>query len=644
MIRKANCRIFNKSITLKILGSFIIISLVAVIIGFFFLQSQIQSMHQQIDYKAEEKNNISREFFYSIINQDTASLSSVIDAFANDENYKKLFLDKEKDAIYDSLLPFFRSLNEKYGITHFNFIEEDGKVFLRMHDINLSGDYKISTPLSKAMHENDTAHDIELGKTAFALRVVKPYNEDNRKIGYIEIGQEIDYIVTMLQKNTRNHFVMVADKEHINKDYWSSAMQWQNKKNNWDDLDNFVIISSTLDNQDYLQCTTQYNIDRIVAGNQIHTEEITINGSIYTCRGFKLVNSEGTNLGAIITFIDITEDTKFIERSSSLFILFIVALLLLTVVTGALVSLKITRPIKHIHEAIKKIKAGNLSTRTDVKTNDELEELSKSFNEMVERIQHTDEEYKLIEQAKTDFLSITSHELRSPITPMKAQIQMMIKGYYGKINPRQKKSAEMILRNTNRLDKIISDILDVSRIETARLKFYFIKTNIKKEAEQLIQSIKTYMPEKKIRIINRIRQIPDIETDPDRIMQVLRNLLQNSIKFSDNGKRVWLDIKKAGNHLLFEVRDEGIGILPDNKKRIFKPFFQEEHALARKHEGVGLGLAICRGIIESQNGKIWVESERGKGSSFFFTLPLKPNKDIRPIKYLFGPRNSGLAN
>jgi len=235
-------------------------------------------------------------------------------------------------------------------------------------------------------------------------------------------------------------------------------------------------------------------------------------------------------------------------------------------------------------------------------------------------------------------LSITSHELRSPMTPMKAQLQMLQAEYYGKLTKKQKESVDIVLRNTSRLDNIILDFLEISRIEAARLKFRFKKTNLIEPINRLVEEMKGFMPEKSIKIETKIDKLPTIEVDSDRVMQILRNLVNNAKKFSKPNGKIFIRAILKEKVIEFCVKDEGIGISQEGQQRIFEPFFQAEQTMYREHGGTGLGLAICKGIIESQNGKIWVESKQGEGSIFFFTIPLQPVREIKAIKLLFSPK------
>jgi len=141
-----------------------------------------------------------------------------------------------------------------------------------------------------------------------------------------------------------------------------------------------------------------------------------------------------------------------------------------------------------------------------------------------------------------------------------------------------------------------------------------------------------------ISFITKVGNLPIIQAGPDRISQVLRNLIDNAVKFSNENSKIEISAELKDDFILFGVRDYGCGISTENQIKIFEPFYQVESLTKRKYGGTGLGLTICRGIVESQKGKIWVESQLGKGSKFYFTVPLNPVKNIEPIKVLFSQK------
>ncbi len=329
-----------------------------------------------------------------------------------------------------------------------------------------------------------------------------------------------------------------------------------------------------------------------------------------------------------------------VTRSRYMITTLIIIAILFGIYFGFYVTKSISKPINTLYRATEELKNGNYAVKVDIKTKDELEDLGKAFTAMSDTLGKLDQEKKKIEHAKTEFMSITSHEMRSPMTPMQGQLQMLLSGTFGKLSSKQRESLDIVLRNATRLDGIIQDFLEVSRIEAARLRFNFKKgTNINEPITRLVTEMKNFLPEKKIQIITKLDKIPNFEIDPDRAMQVLRNLTNNALKFTPENGKIEITTEKQGKNVLFTVKDSGIGISPENQSRIFEPFFQEEQTMYRQYGGTGLGLAICRGIVEAQGGRIWLESRKGLGTTFYFTFPIIPVTEIKPIKLLFSKKS-----
>jgi len=236
---------------------------------------------------------------------------------------------------------------------------------------------------------------------------------------------------------------------------------------------------------------------------------------------------------------------------------------------------------------------------------------------------------KKLDKIKSNFLSLTSHELRTPMSVIKGYIQMLLKGNFGTINGEQKHALDVILQNSNRLDTLIQDILDISRLESGTMKFIPERTNVKNMVEQTIETMQSIADTKNIKInISLEENTPDLIIDQERVKQAIVNLLNNAIKFSYEGSIITIFVTKTGNYVLFEIQDSGRGIPKDKQDKIFEIFYQADSERDRKFGGVGLGLAISRGIILSHGGNIWVESEPGKGSKFRLTLPITPVQDL----------------
>jgi PAS domain S-box-containing protein len=233
-----------------------------------------------------------------------------------------------------------------------------------------------------------------------------------------------------------------------------------------------------------------------------------------------------------------------------------------------------------------------------------------------------------LDKIKTEFLNTTSHELRTPMASIKGYIQMLMSQKLGNINKEQNEALNVVLRNTNRLDSLIEDILDISRLESGTMKFIPDKTNINKMITEVIETMQPTADLKNIKINKELEKIPDIIIDSERIKNVLMNLIDNSIKFSYQDSIINLKTKIDKDDVLFEIQDFGRGIPKNKQKKIFDRFYQVDSGIDRKFGGVGLGLTISKGIVDAHGGKVWVKSKFGKGSSFIFSLPLNPANHI----------------
>ena len=225
------------------------------------------------------------------------------------------------------------------------------------------------------------------------------------------------------------------------------------------------------------------------------------------------------------------------------------------------------------------------------------------------------------EKLKSQFLSVVSHELKTPLTSMKAQLQMVLAGYFGDVTEKQKNSLEMVLRNATRQDRLIGDILDISKLEAGVMKYAMSKNSLNICVENIVEMMGLQARDKNITLTFKEDTIPETILDKDRITQVVVNLINNAIKFTNIGGTIDVELSDNTDSATFKIKDNGIGIGKDDQERIFKPFEQVDSGNAQKSEGSGLGLTICNGIITQHGGKLWVESELGKGTTFQFTIP-----------------------
>ena len=229
-------------------------------------------------------------------------------------------------------------------------------------------------------------------------------------------------------------------------------------------------------------------------------------------------------------------------------------------------------------------------------------------------------ERREVERMKDEFVSVVSHELRTPLTSIRGSLGLLAAGKLGEMPVKGRRMLEIAVQNTDRLVRLINDILDIERIESGRVTMEVRRVRAAELAHQAVEVMSSMAEKAGVQLYAWADDLP-LTADPDRILQVLTNLLSNAVKFTPAGGEVTVTAEPVDGDVLFRVQDQGRGIPEDRLESIFERFQQVDSSDAREKGGTGLGLAICRSIVNQHGGRIWVESRPGAGSTFFFTLP-----------------------
>jgi PAS domain S-box-containing protein len=225
-----------------------------------------------------------------------------------------------------------------------------------------------------------------------------------------------------------------------------------------------------------------------------------------------------------------------------------------------------------------------------------------------------------VERMKNEFISVVSHELRTPLTSIYGALGMLASGSIDPQSAKAKRLVDIAVNSTERLIRMINDILDIERIESGQVRMLKERCAVTDLLTTAVNTVQPLAEQADVNIV--ISTIAEsICADADRIVRALTNLLSNSIKFSTPGQTIDCKVERESGYLLFQVRDRGRGIPADKLESIFERFQQVDSSDSRNHEGTGLGLAISRTIVQQHSGQIWVESVVGEGSTFFFRLP-----------------------
>lgn len=246
--------------------------------------------------------------------------------------------------------------------------------------------------------------------------------------------------------------------------------------------------------------------------------------------------------------------------------------------------------------------------------NEELVEMNKSFITANKRLRELD-------QLKTEFISVASHQLRTPLSAIKWVLKMLMDGDVGEISKDQKDLLEKGYQSNERMISLINDLLNVSRIEEERFQYRFVESSLIDIVNRLVDEMKMMMERKSIVFEKKIdRHIPLMRLDPQKMHLAVQNLLDNAIKYTPEGGKITVYISREKQDVICSIQDSGVGIPDDQKDRVFTKFFRGDNVIRMQTQGTGLGLFISRSIIEKHDGTLTFESEEGKGTTFTFRL------------------------
>jgi signal transduction histidine kinase len=348
-------------------------------------------------------------------------------------------------------------------------------------------------------------------------------------------------------------------------------------------------------------------------------------------------NSPNAVRGGLSIFFPTDQMSLSIKNNHLKLVVYGSSLILLTIFTlFFLMRRMVIKPIQEMEKMTSEIGKGNLDARINIDTGDEFEKLGLAFNHMALRLSkgresleekiaqatrelsEANKELKTLDQLKSDFLANMSHELRSPLTVIRGGIDYLNR----KIKIEDNRNyLDIIDKNLTRLIHLVSDMFDFTKIEAKKIDWSFEHENLTLLIDEVTEIIRPLAIEKKIELIYENPGDIIVEFDLERIEQVLVNLIENAIKFSDHKTKIRISVQQDPESVTVSIKDQGIGIPEKNIETIFDKFSTAPSGRDTKTEGTGLGLAICKAIVEAHGGKIWAESISGVSSTFYFELP-----------------------
>ena len=284
------------------------------------------------------------------------------------------------------------------------------------------------------------------------------------------------------------------------------------------------------------------------------------------------------------------------------------------------VSRSITLPIRQMKETAEQIAKGDFAPRVRIRSRDELGELADSLNAMADELQQKMEDLRQMDRVRTDFVANVSHELKTPLTLIKGYTETLQGEAMGD-KVKAAKFVHIIKEHSDRLGNIVDDLLSLSELESSKDYIDRTRFDLKKLIDDTSLGFGHAMTSKKLELtVNSQGDDFSINADRNKIEQVLVNLIDNAIKYTPRSGRIELSIVECDKEIRIALRDNGIGIAKEHLDRIFERFYRADKARARELGGTGLGLSIAKHIVLAHKGKITIESELGKGTTFLVTL------------------------
>ncbi|MGB9892555.1 response regulator [Thermodesulfovibrio yellowstonii] len=509
----------------------------------------------------------------------------------------KAFFNKDRKALNHKIQPVFSELKNKYFTTHLIFVEPNGKVFLRAHMPEKYGDKRITPILSEASYTGKNSWGVETGTLGgFLLSYARVLKDKGKTIGYIVIGIQIFELSKNFFRESDSELLTIAYKNLMNKEVFEKGKKNYGYTGQWDDYPDIVILNQTME-------SIPFKIQRMLRQRMFYEIEpfyFKKDASVYGCDAIPLLSKTGHIAGYLLVMKDFDFLWSVISNRNLLNLVFV-----LTLGCGNLFMLWIL--------------TGNANRKLD-ETFHILQEKERALEEEVVRSKELAIQAKSADFSKTQFLMSMSHEIRTPLNAIAGITHLLSKT---SLNFQQQDYLKRINNASEALIEIINTILDFSKIEAGKLELDTKEFKLDDLIEKVTSIFVPKCNEKGIKFNLYISSdVPNrLIGDPLRLKQVLMNLLWNALKFTESGMielsiKVMEWIKDNQLRLLFSVRDTGVGIAEEKKKEIFEPFTQ----LTYKEKGTGLGLALCKRLVEMMGGEITVESELGRGSDFKFTV------------------------
>ncbi|MEO5338053.1 MAG: ATP-binding protein [Magnetospirillum sp. WYHS-4] len=528
-------------------------------------------------------------------------LEALLESLADKAPFQHGFATGDRDRLLAAALPAFQAAKEKYRVTHFYFMDADRRVFLRVHQPQRTGDVIERATALDAARTGRTSTGLELGPLGtLTLRAVRPWDKDGRRIGYLELGIEIEDIVADIRNAMGRDMLVLVRKDLLKADDWAAGMKMLGRSSEWDRLPGLAVVLNTLP-------TLPAALRNWLAGAMPlsrHHFEFVHDGKSFLAGGLPILDSRLQEIGNFVVVADTTASrisyTETLRLTAALSIL-----------AGIAVFALLSRVLGRVEQQLEGAWL-LLEERVEERTRELSAEIARRFqieldlrraNEELERVAH-----------------VAAHDLQEPARSVISFAQLLSKRYGSSLGDEAREYLGFLVADARRMRNLVKDLLSYAQLWSSEAG--------QREAVatgRAVVAAMSALEEPVLATEAHISVAPDLPTvtaERPQIVELFRQLLDNALKFRHPARRPVINVsaRPQDGHWEFSVADNGIGIDPQYQDKVFVAFRRLHTGDA--YSGSGVGLAMARRIVERHHGRIWVESTPDRGTVVRFTLPV----------------------
>lgn len=549
---------------------------------------------KDIDQDAEKTAYLAEHLYQEEIESSAGMLGAAMEVLAADQGLRQALARRDRTQLLHRSAPLFAELKKKYSITHFYFSDSERANILRVHQPARFGDTINRATTLQAQRSKQTSYGVELGTLGtFTLRLVTPwFAADGRLVGFVELGMEIDHVLRRVEHIGNVNVYVLINKKFIDRKEWEAGMRMLGRSPDWDHFPDAVV-----NNQARVDMPKELiqRLNKSPAG-QKSAENLVVGASTYRAVFLPLKDAAGNSVGRMVLLMDVSSQMR--ARN---------ALTQESIIVGSIAGATLLGLFFWLLGVVGRRLERNRQLLRELN-----EELEQKVQERTRQLLAAEEALLRKERLATlgQIAGSVGHELRNPLGVMNNAV-FFLKTVLTDADDTTKEYLKIIEDEIAGSERIVSDLLDSVRTKPPHPQFI--------QAAELIHSSleKLKIPENVTISVKTDDPLP-IKVDPLQMRQVFINLIKNGVDAMPGGGELAIEARldREAGKVRFKVRDTGTGISPDSIPKLFHPLY------TTKARGIGLGLVVVKNLTEANEGKVEVESELGKGTSFIVSLPV----------------------